>query len=582
MFSGESSVRAHHLLSVCFFSLTLTATLSNTTQAQSNVWTVIGADSKSAYTVPGLPEYDSSNDYSTSAGRIADYSNQNHAAISVEYSYQITHSMYGRNPLNGVMTPFAVINTPGTTGPGRTDAESSDVFRQLNFRTLSSNNHGSRVFRARAGQPNSDLAYASYGIWKWDSNTKKNVEIARSGASDATLGPNLQNTAFKIRDTFASASILANNDVVIHGDVLPNGANDWNYLNAIVINQSGIGNTTCALEGSDTNETGPNLGNTAKFNAFSTPSISEDGSVYTRSTNPYPNNVGYGIWQVCNGSPQIHVLEGRSDSLGPLIADKPSAYFNDLGSRIYPTSNNRFYFTASGKDSRDSNSSSFAGIFLHSPNKNTPVALKNRTDGFGPQFGLSEFKSIYSELMHTSGEFAAFRANISLASGTIDGIWRIDESGQIQPILLENYTGAHNPSQGRKWKSFYDFRIFENGDIAVFATSQSATDPNDEVFGLWLIKPNSNAKPLLIPGTKVQVPNTTGNTIATIKSVEKRGGSQYGAGNQALMGWDDWATDSGFVVVSARLKEYGYQDFVVTGRVSDPSVIFGGFDGGFE
>lgn len=546
-------------------------------------WTAIGADGRTAYTLPGLPSHssNSSDDYEISIGKIADYSEQNQPTVSVEYSYNTTHSMYQRNATNGAMQPFAVINANGAVGPNRSGAESTNVFRSLFFGTLGSNASGSRVFLGRAGQPNSDLAFASYGIWRWNPSTGKNNEIARAGASGATLGPNLGTSVFLKNSSFSSPVLLKNNKAVMHAKIVHAGDPDWKDKNAIVMHTPGTGNQTCALEGSNTAATGPNLASGTTFNTFSVPVLSSDDRVYTHSSNPYPNSA-YGIWEVCNGSPMAQVLTKQTGAKGPLIAGKPNAQFTQVDPNIYPTNNGKFYFLGRATEG-GGGSQTYSGLFLHTEsNTNIPVALNKRSDRFGPQFGTSQFQQIHNKLVHTAGDFVAFSATISLASGETDGIWRVNKNGEIQLVLLKDYTGGYYPSQGRKWKNFYDFRLFPNGDIAVFAINQSATDTNDSVFGLWLIKPNSNAKPLLIPGTKVQLPNASGNSIATVKEVIERGGSKYGSGNQALMGWDDWATDSGFVVVKTKLKEHSYQDFILNARVYDPSVIFGGTAGGFE
>ncbi|MEO8673089.1 MAG: hypothetical protein ABI411_17360 [Tahibacter sp.] len=466
---------------------------------------------------------------------------------------------------------YAQLDTSGTSGPGRSGAESAHVFRNLNSAQRDSGGGGQRVFVARAGDPSLPVDAASYGVWRWD--LVHNVEVARTG-TDATLGPGLgAGWTFPSVANFTQVRSIQGGRVLLDAKV--NGPGGI-ARNLIARHVPGLGNRPCLLSLSTDPGLAPGL---SAGDSFATnfgdpykPAVDAQGRVFGSF---YASGSRVGIWEVCNGAPIARAVDDETGARGPGVANT-AAVFSSFDARVVPSGNGFLYFFALARESIAGGSATITGLFRNDGTHNEAIALLGVSGAFSPNWQGSTFSQFSDNTLDAAGSYATFGASVQTAGGGATGLWR-SAPGGLQPAAILNLEGAYGPEPGSTWKSFRERSILANGDIVMAAETLPANE-----LAVWLLQIGAAPRRILRPGQNLTLPTVSGPVIAAVSSIALPGEADGITIDTArpASGRDAWIASDGTVLLQVNMGST-YGSVLISARPTNPDdVIFrDGFDG---
>lgn len=473
---------------------------------------------------------------------------------------------YWARNAQGTLKRYMQPNVTGPLGPGRSGAESQDVFRDYNTAWGTASADGQRYFFGRAGGASAPAADLSYGLWRWDKT--HNIELFRS-LTDGPLGPNLGvGAVFQSSSSFVSGFLQTNGGAALARASIT--TQSGGSATAYIKNTPGSGNDACMVVGSTDPQYSPGLGSGSFSSSPWVLSTTPAGKFYGRFGTSTSRE---GIWELCNGSspPQAIVLDEDTGPLGPDLGIS-TAYFTEFFGSPMPGAAGTLFFVASARE--NSSSPSFGGVYIHDAVSNRPLALKGNTADYSPhwpQVPQAVFSSFYYDTLSTSGDYASFEADLTTSDSSPHGLWRVRANGSPELVALIGITGDYGPEPSRTWRDFSDSAILANGDIVLEAT----TDPGNE-RALWLLKGHV-ARRIFQTGQSVTVQTATGagQTMVSGWSLpqETGGGAQYSRGE------DSWIGADGTILISASLVDYSGTTLLMA-QPSNPIDLI--FKNGFE
>ncbi len=445
---------------------------------------------------------------------------------------------WARTP--GTFVRYTELGVTGVRGPGRQGAEAGHVFQNIVSGDGASAPDGQRVFAGRAGEPGSSTNN-SYGIWRWDGT--RNVEIARA-QTDAVLGPGL-GAGWRFADAsgFAVGRAMNGGNVVLDADLLsPTNASG----RAIVRHVPGTGNRPCLRAGATEAALAPGL---AAGDSFHTGWTLTDSVSVTREGRVYgvfdATGSRGGIWEICAGNPRAVAVDDETGARGPDIGIATATFSNDFEA-AQPGLPNQLYFFNYFR--RTSGSSSEYGLFWHDGSRNRPMAYRDTTGYYGPNWIDATWLTFNPETLSANGAYAAFTARVETTDGgNPTGFWRVRTGQRPELVALIGIPGQYGPEPTRTWVSFGASAVLANGTIVV----EARTNPGD-VNALWALEAGRAPRKLLEPGQAVTVATTTGNLQATVSTFDLPG-----YGSDSSRGRDRWIGADGNVLVSATVATYG-------------------------
>ena len=455
----------------------------------------------------------------------------------------------------GNLQPYAEVGIGGAVGPGRGGSESTHVFRLLG--SFDSNAEDQRVFGARAGDPSLPLDNASYGMWRVGNSG--NVEIARIG-TDGALGPGLGPDWFFATDfdfvdsvNFAHMHALPGGGVLLDTSVSPPPGQMFTKRQALVRYSPGIGNVPCAVVRVTDPALAPGVLTNDYFDGFGTAGTSRSGEIFataSSATSTPTIATRRGIWKFCNGAPQVRALSAHTGSLGPNIPGNAAAVFDTFMPIIAPTTAGAFYFSGEGS------SPAFKGIFHHANGQNTPVLLNEAQGALGPGIAGFAFDQVIDFHPLSAGRFGLVYTRIQAVGGSAErfGLWRLRPDAAPEPVLLEDDNGPlGGPVPERRWETVSAFNVFENGVVAVLATTSTPPSATTRL-SLWRMRPGHAPEEILKAGDSVRVPTANGLELRAVRGVSNTFVGSGSDGLQNRAGDDSWISASGNALVEVVLE----------------------------
>ncbi|MBL8299818.1 MAG: hypothetical protein JNN30_15885 [Rhodanobacteraceae bacterium] len=451
---------------------------------------------------------------------------------------------------SGNFVRYAQADVTGTAGPNRSGGEAAHVFQAISTGGGGTSPDGQRLFSARAGESGSTVT-ASYGVWLW--NGTRNIEIARS-QTDGALGPGL-GAGWRFADAagFASGLALNGGAAMLDVDVLsPTNVSG----HAIVKYQPGVGNRPCLRAGATEAALAPGLAAGDSFlsnwTLLSNLSVTRDGRVY--GTFDATGSRG-GIWEICSGAPRAIAVDNETGARGPDLGI-PGATFTTDFAPAYPGSGSQLYFFSFFR--RSAGASSEYGLFWHDGSRNRPMAYKDTSGFYGPNWGGASWLTFYENSLSVNGGYTAFSARVQTTDGgTPTGFWRVRTSQRPELVALIDIPGQYGPEPNRTWASFGASAILANGDLVL----EARTNPGN-VNALWLLEPGRAPRKLLEPGQTISIATTTGTVQTTVSTFDLPGEAA-----QSSRGRDQWTGADGSVLVSVTVPSYG--EVLLTTQASD-------------
>jgi hypothetical protein len=449
----------------------------------------------------------------------------------------------------GTFVRYAELGVTGTTGPGRSGAETAHVFQTLYTGEGAASPDGRRLLLARAGEAGSSTN-SSYGMWLWDG--VRNVEIARA-QTEGLLGPGFgPGWRFADASTFATGRALAGGSAVLDASVLSptNGSS-----HAIVKYVPGVGNKPCLRAGATDATLAPGLaaGDTflTNWDMYASLSVTRDGRVY--GVFDASGSRG-GIWEICSGAPRAIAVDDETGARGPDIGIA-TAMFNNEFKPAYPGSGNTFYFFNYFR--RTSGASSEYGLFWHDGTRNRPLAYGDVSGYYGPNWGDATWANFNPDSLSANGAYVAFNARVQTSDSSPTGFWRVRTGQRPELVALIGIPGTYGPELNRTWASFGASAVLANGGLVL----EARTNPGD-VNGLWLLEPGRAPRKLLETGQPLSVTTTTGTVPTSISSFDLPG-----EGSDNSRGRDRWIGADGTALVQVVVPVYG--EVLLTMQTSD-------------
>lgn len=522
------------------------------------------------YVAPGFPA-SGSRTISNQGFHLADGDRQTlfMTSTSAQFGYQ------GMFVFDGVQsTPVAVLGTSQAAGPGRTGGEISHQFFEAGssrpFDHFEQGGGGQAVFYGKAGNPALGPGGATRGLWLHDG--LGNVEIARAGVTGA-LGPGLGGLVFENSDTFARRLMYAQGGrLLVHARVGTGGQFD-----DALLSWNGAWQP-CAQDGSISDALDPGIAGTVFENL---------GSGWSYATLPNGRVFGLnridsdrmGVWAFCDGQPRPLALESGSGALGPGMG--PLSLFTDLRGELAGWGDDGVVVVGFGKVDDLAGTVANDGYFLLRESGNTPIALDQRTDQYGPQIPGYAFTSFAGD--HASaGRWFAFYATIAGPGGNREGIFRWHPEVGIQPVALLR-TATHSPSPTTFWNALPQFALAPNGEVIVYGTACDRGADNTTclatttVTAFWKVPVLGAVSRLLGPGDTLRHSRVVGGPGSAV--IEAVGTGWFNRGYTSSFdsnGRDGWLSRDGWMM--AEVAIVGSTHYVRL-RAFDPDVLL---SDGFE
>ncbi|HEY0178530.1 MAG TPA: hypothetical protein VGC30_02730, partial [Dokdonella sp.] len=301
-------------------------------QAQTVYWQVVAAESSQIAT-PNLPQGVSRDFTDVRLGDVGA------GLVGFRVSSPSASRGYWARSAQGVLQPYVQLDVAGALGPGRSGAESGDVFHDYESGWGSAGADGMRYFVGQAGAPGASSSGLSYGLWQWDGT--RNVELART-LTDGPLGPNLgAGWVFPNSSSFVQGHLptSAGTELFSARTTSPSGASGT----ATFKNVRGQGNQACLIVGSTDPQYSPGLGSGTFQSSPWAVATTPDGRYVGRFAT---SNGREGLWEICDGSPRPLVVDEETGARGPDIGIA-TAYFTSFYGNPLPGANGTLYFVAS-------------------------------------------------------------------------------------------------------------------------------------------------------------------------------------------------------------------------------------------
>ena len=471
-------------------------------------------------------------------------------------------------------TPVAVLDTALSAGPGRSGGEAAHRFFEVGasrpFDHFEQGGGGRVVFFGKAGDPAVGAASATRGLWLHTGLA--NVEIACAGVT-GTLGPGIGSLVFENSDTFSRRLMYAQGGRLLTHARVGAGAN---YDDALL---SWNGSwQPCAQDASSNDALDPGIAGTVFENLGSGWSYATLANNRVFGLNRI-NSDRMGVWEFCDGQPRPLALESGSGALGPGMG--PLSLFTDLRGELTGWGDDGVVVVGFGKVNDEAGTVANDGYFLIRANGNTPIALDQRTDAYGPQIPGYAFTSFAGDNAG-AGQWFAFYATLAGPGGSLEGIFRWHPQIGIQPVALLRMP-THSPSSTTFWSALPEFALAPNGDVIVYGSAcDRAPDgvtclatTTDTAF--WRVPAVGAVSRLLGPGDTLRYSQVaSGPGSATITAVNtgwfNRGfGSSFDSN-----GRDGWLSSAGWLMAEVTIVGATHQ---VRLRAFDPDVLL---SDGFE
>ncbi len=316
------------------------------------------------------------------------------------------------------------------------------------------------------------------------------------------------------------------------------------------------------------------------FDSLGTAASSIDGEIFATASaatqTPTPTT-RRGIWQFCNGAPQVRALSAQTGALGPNLPGNAAATFSSFMPIIAPTTSGDFYFSAVGA------SPTFKGVFHHHHGENQPILLNDASGALGPGIAGFAFDQLIDFHPRSAGRFGLVYARIREIGGSSErfGLWRLQPGSAPEPVLLIGDGSSHVPAAGRRWDSVSAYDVLDNGVVVLLAAT-SAPPVAAQQLGVWRLRPGHVPEEVLGSGDLVRYPTTAGMQMRAVRSVSDTFVASGSAGRQDRAGDDSWISASGHALVEVALEGMEglvYPTRYVRARVSNPDVLL---QDGFE
>ena len=553
----------------------LALVIANSANAATPEWRVVLTPSSSIIQLPGLPAPGS---YSLALPG-AVLSDSAGASLNFPVRLSSTNAIDLWHERAGLLQPYAQIAQSGVTGPGRTGAESNDVFRRFTnlsntFVRSDTSAQDARAFTAQASALGAPAEQISIGAWA--QTTSGNVEIARVG-TDGVLGPGIgAGWTFGSDDSeniFGKLHALPDGAVLIQAVAKAPTAPNL-PLDLLARYQPSLGNSPCALADSLNPAWAPGVLANDSFFSILTAASSPRGEVFAAAgaVRRNPNLVTRrGIWQFCAGAPQAKALSDTTGALGPNIPGNSAATFTDLLPLVAPSTAGAFYFSGIGVG--------FKGVFHHSNGQNRALLLNGVEGALGPGIPGYVFDFVNDYEPIAAGKFAVLRATIRPFAGgnSISALWRLRPDASPEPLIIVDST-TYIPAPGRLWRDVGIYNIFENGDVITQAVTSNP--PALDSVSLWRLRPGHAPEEILKKGDLVRTPTATGTDMRAVRSI-----SRPDAGSAALRAYggdDSWVSASGAVLVKVEIEPMEGQIYLVPWVRAQVTNLDALFQDGFE
>lgn len=522
------------------------------------------------YVAPGFPA-SGSRTLSNQGFHLADGGRQTlfMTSTSAQMGYQ------GMFVFDGVQsTPVAVLSTSQATGPGRTGSEIAHQFFEVGssrpFDHFEQGGNGQVVFYGKAGNPMLGSGGATRGLWLH--NGIGNTEIARAGMT-GVLGPGIGSLTFENSDTFARRLMYAQGGrLLVHARV-GSGAS----FDDALLSWNGSWQP-CAQDASSNDALDPGIAGTMFENLGSGWSYATLANNRVFGLNRIDSD-RMGVWEFCDGGPRPLALESGSGALGPGMG--PFSLFTDLRGELTGWGDDGVVVVGFGKVNDEAGTVANDGYFLIRPSGNTPIALDQRTDGYGPQLPGYTFTSFAGDNA-SAGEWFAFYATINGPGGSREGIFRWHPQIGIQPVALLR-TAAYSPSATTFWSALPAFAVAPNGDVILRASAcDRAADGvtclgSTTVDAFWRAPVAGSVSRLLGPGDTLRYQLTGGAPGSASIGAIGTGWFNRGFGSSFdSNGRDGWLSRDGWLMAEVTIT--GATHYVRL-RAFDPDVLL---SDGFE
>ncbi len=480
----------------------------------------------------------------------------------------------------GVLTPYAEVGSTGSTGPARVGAETGHVFRRITSQSTArietdTDSEDARVFSAYAGDPAAAFSAATVGVWTRGigGNATHNIEIARVG-TDGALGPNIGAgwTFTGGNDNFGLLHALPDGHVLIQATALTTAQPNLPF-GTLVRFRPGVGNSPCTVAQSTNPAWAPGVLGNDYFESYRYAASSPRGEVYASASavRQMPITVRNGIWQFCNGAPQVKALSQTTGALGPNLPGNANAVFSQLLPNIAPTTAGAFYFTGI-----NTTAPAFKGVFHHSNGQNAPVLLNGVEGALGPQVPGFVFDTILDYDPISAGRFAIVRATIRpVAGGTsVSGVWRLRPNASPEPIAIVDSTSII-PAPGRVWRDVDLFSIYDNGDVMLQVNTSNPPSLLPTI-SVWRVRIGAAPEEILKVGDMVSVPTAAGLVQRMVRGINRPGNGS--AALREFAGDDSWLSANGSALVNVDIAPSTTSPNVISpwvrAQVSNLDVIF--------
>lgn len=470
-------------------------------------------------------------------------------------------------------SPIGLLNISGPAGPGRSGLP--DVFYPVAtspFRAFEQGNQGDVVFFGKAADPALGASFASRGLWL--NQGAGNLEIARANTTEL-LGPGIDaNTVFENSDTFVRRILFANNGQLVAFARVGQGSFD----EALLVRRNGVW-VPCAVDDSLVTAWSPGLSNLSYDNLTTGYSfmVNPAGDVFGMNR---LSNAQYGVWEYCQGAPQLRALEGATGSFGPGMG--ADSRFATMSRSPLPLLDDALILYGTAETSGQAGAPQFTGWFRNQSGQNGPIALLTTNDATGPQINGATFTSLPDQAM-TQGVWMAFAGTVSGPSGNVSGLWRWSAATGLEPVALIR-TGAYSPTVGTYWTALSDFFITERGEMILYATVCDRTADNLGCVNgsnrneFWSKPRQGISRRLLGPGDTVRFRTVAGAQQATISTVDLAFTETIGGSGYESTSRDFWVNRLG--VLQAAVTTNGFTGVMhVRAQAFDPQALFGN---GFE
>jgi hypothetical protein len=443
----------------------------------------------------------------------------------------------------GTFVKYAQVDVTGAPGPNRTGAEAGHVFRSLVFGDVRAGSDSNISIVGRAGAPGVSTSGLPNAVWRFDG--AQNQEIMRASL-DNNFGPNL-GAGWFFADEAPTTYPQADGSTLIYTNIV----SPTSFTRrGVVKNTPATGNSTCALIGSTLPALSPNIGNANPFLGISS-IVTLDGTRSLMLASTQLGSAESGIWEICNGAPNVLALTTRSGSLGPNIGIS-TAVFIEINTNARNGGNGELLFAAAYRTAPGSTEFN-RGFFRRKNGSNNLIAVRGDTGALGPNWLGSSFSTFENESLIGAGAHVGFEADVRTPDNTtVAGIFRIRPGGNPEPVALIGILGQFAPAAGQTFGRFDRWTMLANGDVIADCAV------NNGPSGLYRFRIGQAPQLVMSVGQAIPVQTTSGLVQASVVSFDlpvvddDSSQSSYSWG-----GYESWAATDGTLMVRATVNLNG-------------------------